>query len=348
MTRQPHDQFAKQYLKELLEPLGTVEISREIPGETLQIDLMFDPSPEPVNSQPSLGLLAQLASKPCLLEPYRNCPSNPEIRNCILKLFHVHAELHRQAKREDPPVEEQQLPQLWILTPTASKRLLKELGANPDSEYQYRGVYRLPPINQTGIIAINQLPELPETLWLRMLGKGGTQKRAIEQVLELPRADPQRRNILELVGIWRINVETKIELEPEERELIMELSPAYLKWREDTLQEGIRQGLERGVQQGLQEGIQQGLEQGVQQGLEQGVQQGLEQGVQQGLEQGVQQGQRSLIEALLRTRFGQLDEALLAIIDSLLALSPDEFMPLCLNASREELLERFGPNSLEP
>ncbi|MDJ1173312.1 hypothetical protein [Roseofilum capinflatum] len=332
MTRQPHDQFAKQYLKELLEPLGTVEISREIPGETLQIDLIFDPSPEPVNNPPSLGLLAQLASKPCLLEPYRNCPSNSEIRNCILKLFHVHAELHRQ----DRTLDEQRLPQLWILTPTASKRLLKELGANPDSEYPYTGVYRLPPINQTGIIAINKLPEIPETLWLRMLGKGGTQKRAIEQVLELPREDPQRRNILELVGIWRINVETKIELEPEERELIMELSPAYLKWREDTLQEGIQQGLERGVQQGIQ------------QGLEQGVQQGLEQGVQQGLEQGVQQGQRSLIEALLRTRFGQLDEALLAIIDSLLALSPDEFMPLCLNASREELLEQFGPNSLEP
>ncbi|MDJ1174836.1 hypothetical protein [Roseofilum capinflatum] len=45
MTRQPHDQFAKQYLKELLEPLGTVEISREIPGETLQIDLIFNSYP---------------------------------------------------------------------------------------------------------------------------------------------------------------------------------------------------------------------------------------------------------------------------------------------------------------
>jgi len=155
---------------------------------------------------------------------------------------------------------------------------------------------------KAGIIAINQLPEIPETLWLRMLGKGGTQKRAIEQVLELPREHPQRRNILQLVGIWRINVASKIELETEERELIMELSPAYLKWREDTLQEGIEQGIER--------------------------------------------GQRLMIEALLRTRFGELDEALLGIIDSLLVLSPDEFMPLCLQLSREELLERFGDRQL--
>jgi hypothetical protein len=28
MTKQPHDQFAKQYLKGLLAPLGTVESSR--------------------------------------------------------------------------------------------------------------------------------------------------------------------------------------------------------------------------------------------------------------------------------------------------------------------------------
>ncbi len=314
VTRQPHDQFAKQYLKELLEPLGTVNIGQEIPGETLQVDLIFDPYPEPPTNPPALGLLSQLVSTPCLLEPYRNCPTNPEIRNCILKLFYVHAELQRQAKRGDNPLNEQQLPRLWILTPTASERLLEELGAGQDSEYEYTGVYRLAQINQTGIIAINQLPEIPETLWLRMLGKGRTQKRAIEQVLELPREDPQRRNILQLVGMWRINVASKIELEPEERELIMELSSAYLQWREDTLQQGIQQGLEQGVQQGIQ----------------------------QGLEQGVQQGQRLLIEALLRTRFGELDEALLGIIDSLLELSPDEFMPLCLNASGEELLERFG------
>ena len=298
MTRQPHDQFAKQYLKELLEPLGVVEISREIPGETLAIDLIFEPSPQPPNNPPALGLLSQLASTPCLLEPYRNCPSNPEIRNCILKLFHVHAELQRQAKREKRTLDEEQLPRLWILTPTVSENIREGLGARPDLTKWPAGVYLLDETLKVGIIAINQLPEIPETLWLRMLGKGGTQKRAIQQVLELPPEYPQRRDILELVGIWRINVASKIELEPEERELIMELSPAYLKWREDTLQEGIERGIER--------------------------------------------GQRLTIEVLLRTRFGELDEVLSGVIDSLLVLSPDEFMPLCLQLSREELLERFG------
>ncbi|OJJ26280.1 hypothetical protein BI308_06595 [Roseofilum reptotaenium AO1-A] len=61
----------------------------------------------------------------------------------------------------------------------ASERLLEELRAKPDEACEYTGVYQLAKINQTGIIAINQLPEIPETLWLRLLGKGGTQKRAI-------------------------------------------------------------------------------------------------------------------------------------------------------------------------
>ncbi|MEI2581956.1 hypothetical protein [Scytonema sp. PRP1] len=38
MTRQPHDQFAKQYLEELLSPLGKVEFSREVTDEVRQIN----------------------------------------------------------------------------------------------------------------------------------------------------------------------------------------------------------------------------------------------------------------------------------------------------------------------
>jgi hypothetical protein len=74
MTRQPHDQFAKQYLAELLTPLGTVEVSREVSDEARQIDLYFAPAPTPPTEPPSLGLLSKLVSSPCLIEPFRNQP----------------------------------------------------------------------------------------------------------------------------------------------------------------------------------------------------------------------------------------------------------------------------------
>ncbi len=52
----PHDQFAKNYLEELLSPLGRVEISKEITDETRQIDLFFSPHPEGQITVDNLGL----------------------------------------------------------------------------------------------------------------------------------------------------------------------------------------------------------------------------------------------------------------------------------------------------
>jgi hypothetical protein len=46
MTRFIHDQFAKQYLTELLTPYGQVETSKDITAEVRQIDVLFIPSPE--------------------------------------------------------------------------------------------------------------------------------------------------------------------------------------------------------------------------------------------------------------------------------------------------------------
>ncbi|BAZ86888.1 hypothetical protein [Dolichospermum compactum] len=45
MTRQPHDhdQLAKEYLEELLAPLGKVETSKDVKSEVQEIDVWFVP-----------------------------------------------------------------------------------------------------------------------------------------------------------------------------------------------------------------------------------------------------------------------------------------------------------------
>ncbi len=58
-------------------------------------------------------------------------------------------------------------------------------------------------------------------------------------------------------------------------------------------------------------------------------------------QQGIQMGQRRLLENLLMSRFGDLDEELTAIISPLLALPPEELASALLQLSREELLSRF-------
>lgn len=71
-------------------------------------------------------------------------------------------------------------------------------------------------------------------------------------------------------------------------------------------------------------------------------QEAFQEGRQEGQRESRQEGQREVIESLLRARFGELDEALAAIVDPLLTLPAAEFTPLLLHRSREELIAQFA------
>ena len=131
---------------------------------------------------------------------------------------------------------------MWILSPTCSASFLNGFGAKLDSSGTWvEGVYFLPEYQKTALVAINQLPTTEATLWLRILGRGETQKQAAREIEALPNNHPFRRDILEIVGRWYVNLQISQNLDDEDREVLMNLSAAYLKWREDTLQEGRRE-----------------------------------------------------------------------------------------------------------
>ncbi len=244
MTRLHHDQLAKQYIAELLKPLGQVETSRDVTSEVRQIDVYFEPSSERGNRRAELGLLGKIASRTCLIEVFRNAPSLVQIRSCKLKLYELHGELIRKARRDKQNLAEEELALLWILSPTLSEAMGAKLGAQQDDDWG-EGVYFQPAGEKVALVAINQLPETDQTLWLRILGRGGTQKKAIEELVKLSGSLPLVPDILEILANWRINVEMRQNLDSsEQKELIMNLSPAYLRWREDTLQEGRRDMVE--------------------------------------------------------------------------------------------------------
>lgn len=206
MTRFPHDQFAKDYLKELLAPLGKVETSRDVSGELREIDVWFAPYlSEPTGDAQVLGLLGRFASSSSIFEPFRNAVTPSLIRSCMSKLFDVHAELERQAKREKTSVQEADLPRLWILSPTASVALLNGFKAILDEDNWIPGVYFLGAYFRTAIVAIHQLPRIEETLWLRILGKG-IQEQAIDELTALAEDNPFRANALEMLYNLRVNL----------------------------------------------------------------------------------------------------------------------------------------------
>jgi hypothetical protein len=162
-----------------------------------------------------------------------------------LNYIRFYAELQRQAKRENQTYNEDNFPRLWILSPTASVAILEGFGAKLGPDWSEL-LYFFPASYRTAIIAINQLPLAPETLWLRLLGRGKTQDRAVRELLELPQGDFFRQTVLELLISWRVSMEINNTLEAEDREVFMTLSQTYLEWKEATKREGLEQGLEQG------------------------------------------------------------------------------------------------------
>jgi hypothetical protein len=287
MTRFIHDQFAKDYLEQLLTPYGEVKAARRVAGEVREIDVYFTPT-QPNNILETLGLLGEFATTPALFEPFRNAAAVTEICDCLLKLLEVRGDLQRQANRNNTRIQESNLPKLWILTPTASALLLSGFGANSKAD-SLPGVYFMAEYLRTAIVAIHQLPIITETLWLRIIGRGNVQKQAIDELEALSPNNPFRKAALELLYNLQQNLQFTQNQDEEDRELLMRLAPLY----------------------------------------------------QQDREQAIQQGERLVVENLLKVRFGELDNQLQAIIEPLLALPPEEFTPLLLQLSREELIARF-------
>jgi hypothetical protein len=184
--------------------------------------------------------------------------------------------------------------------PTASKALVDSFNAIPDTENWMQGIYFFGESLRTAIVAIHQLPETPETLWLRILGKGGVQQRAISQLSALAADDPLRIIALELLYRLQSNLVTDApqELEPEERELIMTIAPLFQQEIQAARQQAREEGLER-----------------------------------LGLEQGRQEQQRLILENFLRVRFGELSPKMTVFLSPISKLQAAEFTVLLLAIS---------------
>ncbi|MEG3858847.1 flagellar assembly protein H [Microcoleus sp. herbarium12] len=303
MTRLIHDRFAKEYLEEMLSPLGTVNIGRDVTSEVREIDVYFtyeNTIPEHIEN---LGLLGRLATATAIFEPFRNPVTIREVVGCISKLFDIQSELEREARRDNIRVNENDFPKLWILTPTASESLLNGFRAQPDEPNWMPGIYFLGESMRSAIVVIHQLPKTPETLWLRILGKGKVQERAVAELSALATDNPLRTNTLELLYRLQSNLVADLEqpIETEDRELIMTIAPLF--------------------QEQLQAAQEQGIEQGIEQGLE------------RGLERGRQEQQRLILENFMRARFGELDSLMIAFFSPVSRIPAAEFTVILLGIS---------------
>ncbi|NEP41768.1 MAG: hypothetical protein F6K35_22055 [Okeania sp. SIO2H7] len=298
MTRFIHDQFSKDYLETLLKPYGEVTTPKSVAAEIKEIDLWFTPKPELKNNLGQLGLLGKMAETTAIFEPFRNAASGDQIFDCTTKLRECCRELERNTEGKKTKANRSHWPNLWVLTPTASAATLSGVCANLKKDW-LPGIYFLAETFRSAVVVLHQLPETPDTLWLRILGKGKKQQRAIDELGALPKGSPYRQAILSLLLSFKKHLAVTQGLDRGERSLIMRLEPLFDQEMEQIKQE---------------------------------------------YEQRIQQEHRTIIEGLLRFRFGSIDEELAAIIEPFAALPSAEYSALIVqlsNLSREELLTRF-------
>ena len=240
MSEFPHDDFAKDYLTELLGNIGTAVPNKVIKSERREGYIWFerDAKLTIAAQRKKLGLMGQLLQRDSLIEVFRNPATAMEIRSCRGKLTDIEREMAREAKRKDETLTEDMLPDLWFIMPTASEEIRQGFGLRKS---RIPGVYRWPKLDRTGLIVVHQLPVTEETLWIRLLGRSGNQERAIRELVTKPVRSTLYNSIEEILADYRAKLEAIRSLTPEEEELVMNLSAAYLKkkeeWKEEAQEE---------------------------------------------------------------------------------------------------------------
>jgi len=178
-----YEQFSKAFLEKLLSPYGKVETERTLTiPPSPDIDLWFAPRVSELPQE--LGLLARLAKIRVLLEPYHHPVTPDEISVSLMKLLEVRGEFHRAADREEDSAG-LNVPRLWILGSSISEETLEGFGAEASTKEE-TGIYVMAPAFKTGLVAIDELPNSNETLWLRLLGRGKVRHQAILELVALP------------------------------------------------------------------------------------------------------------------------------------------------------------------
>ena len=188
---QPFDQFAKNLLRDALGRACAAETEVEVLAATQKIDVYTIPDPARAAERARMGLLGELAAQPCLFEPFHDTPGLRQIRRCLNKQLTWHHELERRARvaagsssvgGARPAADEVPFPALVVLSPGKPATVLDAYGC----EWGSPGVYHADWGLALRVVVLAELPATPETLLLRLLGRGRVFSQALAELAELP------------------------------------------------------------------------------------------------------------------------------------------------------------------
>jgi hypothetical protein len=235
--RNRFDQLAKNILRDALQLVGTVETQAEVISAPPQaIDVWYVPDPALHAAVRDLGMLAQIASEPCMIEPFHSALDIHELRDCLRKQLTWHHSLDRSTSGGAP------FPALWILSAGRPVTAIESFRLAPDPDGP-ASVYASGPGLRLYVMVLSELPTTRETLLLRLLGSGRTLSAAITDLMALPKGTWERTIAVPWLVRLKFEVPTEAsERSVEEEELIVEIQKWYEELRQEIRQEGKLEG----------------------------------------------------------------------------------------------------------
>ena len=146
----------------------------------------------------------------------------------------------------------------WVISSGHPDAGIKGLGFRP-MPGGLPGIYESPPLHNTRLVVVSELPVTRDTLLLRLLGAGSTLRKAIAELQALTAEAPERRLVLPILVRFRLTVPTDpAQQTSDDQEFLMDTQDIVEAWRQEAIEEGVEQGLKQGVEQGLKQGVEQG------------------------------------------------------------------------------------------
>lgn len=245
----PFDQFFKGVMSWCIEPESEVELERVVHAPPQRIDLVYRcRSSVPV---PDLGLVGEmLAQGPGMMEYFAQGPSPEDVKACVRKRLAYEHELALQAKGRGMPAPAE--PWLWILCTRQPRKALRAYAAEPLAGWP-PGFWESRREPGMRFVVLPALPEIPETLLLRIFGRGATMIRAMDQLDELP-IEHVLGNRLEfaLVAFKHLIMQNS-RGDMQMHELHEQMRQRYEEWERRAIKKGEARGIRKGRKRALRD-----------------------------------------------------------------------------------------------
>ncbi len=238
-THAPYDLLAKLLLSEICEGKGTFGVETEISVSPRRVDFWYRPDEK--STIP--GIFGRMLDGGInMVECYQHAPSMTAWRQCVQKQVALQVKLQTD------------YPWMYVISGGRPTTLIRQGQLLPMQGWP-EGFYEGAPVYKARLVVVSELPKQPDTLLLRLLGKGHTLEEASAELRQMPEAAWERATASAVLPAVRLALQ-----HAQESTMIQPYQDMYEKWVREQRAIGEQIGIERGIERGIEKGIEKGID----------------------------------------------------------------------------------------